>query len=69
MAEVSKSGTDGHLVSLMALGPSMCRFPIGETDAPDFGFCGAVTDLGRVYCSEHCRLAYVPAPKRPRKAA
>lgn len=69
MAEVSKSGTDGHLVSLMALGPSMCRFPIGDPADPEFGFCGAPTYPGDSYC-ENCKsVVFAPVPKRSRRAA
>jgi GcrA cell cycle regulator len=37
--------------SIMELDETRCRWPIGETDQPDFGYCGRPAD-GR-YCAEH----------------
>lgn len=36
-----------------------CRWPIGDPLSPDFQFCCAPADLGRPYCGEHCRKAYM----------
>jgi hypothetical protein len=40
----------------MAVGAG-CRWPVGDTRAPDFRFCGAEPVPGRVYCGPHCRRA------------
>lgn len=34
-----------------------CVWPLGHPDKPDFHFCGERTS-GRVYCDEHCAVAY-----------
>ena len=44
-----------------------CRWPLGETGAPGFGFCGQEIE-GRSYCGEHARLAFNTAPMRARAA-
>ena len=46
-----------------------CKWAYGERD---FAFCGRKTDVGRVYCDAHARLAYVAPssqPRPPRKSA
>lgn len=58
-------------VTLLGLGPCMCRWPIGNPASPAFSFCGARTEAGKTYCVEHARRAYVAAPpakKTARKA-
>ena len=45
-------------LTLMELGPSTCRWPIGDPMSPDFRFCGARTQDGATYCSHHACLAY-----------
>lgn len=46
-----------------------CEWPIGEPASTGFHFCGAESVPGKPYCSEHCQLAYVPAPKPDRRHA
>lgn len=38
--------------------PSCC-WPIGEPGTPAFRFCDDLSELGKSYCSEHNKLAYV----------
>jgi GcrA cell cycle regulator len=37
-----------------------CRYPLGDPQAPAFGFCGAKHVEGRPYCQPHCEIAYAP---------
>jgi GcrA cell cycle regulator len=50
--------------TLMELTHETCRWPVGDPANPDFYFCGAKPHGDRSYCAEHCRIAYVPKPKR-----
>lgn len=58
-------------ITLMELGTSTCRWPIGDPMSPDFRFCGARTENGATYCSYHACLAYQPrtTQDRQRRAA
>lgn len=49
-------GRAGRLLG--GLAGNQCHWPIGDTKAPDFRFCGARTEPGRSYCPKHCRKAY-----------
>jgi len=51
----------------LALGKSACKWPIGHPDEPGFHFCGEHALLGKPYCPEHYRRAYVAV--RPRSDA
>ncbi len=44
----------------IAAGPSgrACMWPVGDPKAPEFHFCGALTEPGRPYCATHCAAAY-----------
>ena len=44
--------------------PRDCRWPIGDPKSKDFLFCGGRSAKDKSYCAEHCRIAYVKAPKR-----
>lgn len=44
--------------SVLSLGAHMCKWPIGDPAREDFTFCGRRQDPGRVYCREHCQVAY-----------
>ena len=50
-----------------ALGKSACKWPIGHPDEPGFHFCGETALLGKPYCPDHYRRAYVAV--RPRSDA
>jgi GcrA cell cycle regulator len=52
------------LVSLLKLGPTSCRYPIGEPGQPDFRFCGKPRVGGRSYCPEHVRITYGKPARR-----
>ena len=54
------------MVSLRALKPHMCKYPIGHPFEADFGFCGHPRVDGRPYCLEHCQLSYRAPFKRER---
>ena len=51
----------------LAVGNAACKWPIGHPDEPDFHFCGEHALLGKPYCPEHYRRAYVAI--RPRSDA
>jgi GcrA cell cycle regulator len=48
----------GRGCSLLELSPGDCRWPVSETDAPDYCFCGNPQVEGLPYCVGHARLAY-----------
>jgi GcrA cell cycle regulator len=48
----------GQRCTILELGESKCRWPIGNPDAPDFFFCGGKTIAGLPYCGYHSRIAY-----------
>lgn len=56
-------------VTLLELGPNMCRWPIGDPRLPGFRFCGAPTEPGEVYCRACAAKAYQPALDRSRGKA
>ena len=39
--------------------PMTCAFPIDQPGRPKFRFCGKPVEVGRPYCSGHCRVAYI----------
>ena len=45
-------------LSLLELGPDMCRYPYGDPRFPDFGFCAKRTPEGQVYCNHHLQLTH-----------
>jgi GcrA cell cycle regulator len=50
----------GPPCTLMELGSSTCRWPVGEPGAAGFLFCGAVSLEARPYCAAHDRIARRP---------
>ncbi len=54
------------MLNLLQLTDSTCKFPIGDPQEEDFGFCGASPRDDDPYCEYHCRLAYQPAGERRR---
>jgi GcrA cell cycle regulator len=55
-------------VGLLELGAGACRWPVNEPPRGEpYLFCGATADEPRVYCPEHCVIAYQrgSAPRRP----
>lgn len=51
----------GKGLKLMDLAPSMCRWPSGDPQEEDFGFCGEKCVAGLPYCDDHARVAYQAA--------
>ena len=45
-------------VQLVDLKPNSCRWPEGDPKDPDFCFCGQECVPGKIYCEEHCAVAY-----------
>ena len=43
----------------------VCCWPIGEPGTREFHFCGRPSEPAKVYCADHCRVAYVKT--RPRE--
>lgn len=48
----------GKLYSMMELKPRMCRWPCGDPQSTDFGFCGDPAIPGLPYCEKHAKMAY-----------
>ena len=46
----------GLISDLLALGPHMCRWPIGDPKSSDFTFCGA--RCAERYCERHAARAF-----------
>jgi GcrA cell cycle regulator len=53
-------------VPLMKLTDQMCKWPVGDPGAEDFGFCGHKNYSSLPYCEYHSRLAYQPVHERRR---
>jgi GcrA cell cycle regulator len=56
------------MISLLQLNELTCRFPVGDPQTDDFGFCGHSVRDGDKYCEYHCRLTYQPAADRKRSS-
>ncbi|MGE3643847.1 MAG: GcrA family cell cycle regulator [Beijerinckiaceae bacterium] len=54
-------------VTIMDLKESMCRFPLGDPQTPEFRYCGGKSETGIPYCPFHTRIAYQPAQDRRRE--
>ena len=50
-------------IPLMALKPNACRWPFGDPQDENFGFCGAPCIAGLPYCAEHAKVAYQAATR------
>lgn len=50
--------------TLFELRLGSCRYPLGGPTEPARLFCGKPAALPRPYCTECCRLAYVPVGQR-----
>ena len=50
--------------SLLDLGHSTCRWPMGNPEAADFAFCGNEAYPGCPYCAGHALMAYRIPPAR-----
>lgn len=46
-----------------------CKWPLGNPDEPDFGWCSHEKQAGSPYCLGHTRMAYTAAPKPINKRA
>jgi GcrA cell cycle regulator len=49
------------VVNTADLEPTHCRWPYGEPDTKDFGYCGANRVMGLSYCPAHAVRAFQPA--------
>jgi hypothetical protein len=50
---------NAETVRLLDAAPGQCRFPVAG-EGRELLVCGARKRLGRVYCADHCRMAYLP---------
>ncbi|WP_075995498.1 GcrA family cell cycle regulator [Salaquimonas pukyongi] len=57
------------MLDLLQLTEQTCKFPVGDPQEADFGFCGVKVRESDPYCEYHCRLAYQPAAERRQRAA
>jgi GcrA cell cycle regulator len=53
---------------LADLEDGQCRYPFGDPQHSDFGFCGCKKVDGLPYCKEHARVAFQPPQPRRRKS-
>lgn len=63
---LSTDPSPGDRVSLEQLTKITCRWPLGDPNDDDFGFCGCKPLEGFPYCSAHARAAYQPRTSKPR---
>lgn len=49
--------------NIVDAGPRSCKFIAGDPQH-DASTCGRQTESGRVYCADHAKLCYEPAPKK-----
>ena len=54
----------GKPIPLARLNHRSCRYPFGNPQSDDFGYCGETIREGSVYCADHHRLCYVPLSRR-----
>jgi GcrA cell cycle regulator len=54
--------------TILTVGVSSCRWPIGDPQQSGFYLCGAKAVAQHSYCARHMQIAYVPA-SRPRRIA
>lgn len=59
---------DGHLHANDEFTNDSCRWPCGDPQDADFGFCGRKKVEGISYCLDHARIAYQPPQPRRRQA-
>ena len=55
--------SDRDLVSLTDLKANQCRWPSGDPQEENFGFCGDHALAGLPYCLEHSKVAYQAATR------
>jgi len=55
---------NGPVVGLLDLKENSCRWPIGDPDQPDFGFCGCQKADHGPYCERHAAMAFQQATRR-----
>lgn len=53
-------------LKLVELTEQTCKWPIGDPQAEDFGFCGNQSASAGPYCRYHARIAYQPPTIRQR---
>lgn len=56
------------MLTLLELGHSSCRWPVGEFEPGTFLFCGDAALTGKPYCSCHTALAYETQAQRRQRA-
>jgi GcrA cell cycle regulator len=54
--------------TILTVGLSSCRWPIGDPQQSGFYLCGAKAVAQHSYCARHMQIAYVPASKIRRVA-
>ena len=53
-------------VTILELGATMCRWPLGDPTSAEFRFCGCRVTNGLPYCPDHARVAFQPVTDRRR---
>ena len=53
-------------VTILELGATMCRWPLGDPTSAEFRFCGCRATSGLPYCPDHARVAFQPVTDRRR---
>lgn len=60
---ILESDKDRPRLPLADLGAQDCRWPMGDPQHDDFGFCGDPIASGVPYCLEHAQVAYQAATR------
>lgn len=58
-------GANGAAATVLTVTDETCRWPIGDPQDKDFGFCGRGSERGP-YCEHHARRAFTPVAQRTR---
>lgn len=52
-----------HPIVIPLAPPRTCHWPVGEPGSKEFTFCGKEAVVGKPYCADHCKVAYVKSPR------
>ena len=63
VAKIEVQDNDAPRKNLADLKANECRWPIGDPQEADFGFCGCKAMAGLPYCMEHAKVAYQAATR------
>lgn len=64
-AKTQRPFIQSNPLTILDLTDSHCHWPLGDPATPEFLYCGdPIACEGKVYCAEHCAIAYLPPRAR-----